>query len=335
MKALVLEGPAAARVTEVPDPGPSGDALLRVERVGVCGTDASIFKGKIKVSYPRVMGHEAVGVVETSGRRGLFPKGTRVIVDPGVACGYCHLCRADRANLCLNGGLLGRDLDGVFAEYLSVPETFLHPLPDSVASNSAPMLQVLGTCVHAQSQFSVLPGDTAVVVGLGVTGFLHLQLLKARGITSIVAVTRSPWKQEMARRWGATEAVEPDLARDAIGQASEGRGAKVVVECAGYESTLSQAIELAGHGGTVSAFGTVTHRDSGLPYYQLYHKELVLLNPRAALPRDYARAIDLVANGSIELEPLVTHSLPLEDAPHALGDLINDPTALKILFEVS
>jgi 2-desacetyl-2-hydroxyethyl bacteriochlorophyllide A dehydrogenase len=335
MKALVLEGPAAARVTEVPDPNPAGAALVRVARVGVCGTDASIFKGKIKVAYPRVMGHEAVGTVEIPGPKRLFPKGTRVVVDPAAACGYCHLCRSDRANLCLNGGLLGRDFDGVFAEYLSVPEIFLHPLPDSVASGEAPLLQVLGTCVHAQSQFAVFPGDTAVVIGLGVTGLLHLQLLKARGITSVVAVTRSPWKQELARRWGATEAVGPDAARDAIGKASEGKGAKVVVECAGYESTLSQAIELAGHGGTVSAFGTVTHRDSGLPYYQLYHKELVVLNPRAALPRDYARAVDLVANGAIELEPLVTHRLPLEDAPNALGNLINDPTALKILFEVS
>jgi 2-desacetyl-2-hydroxyethyl bacteriochlorophyllide A dehydrogenase len=335
MKALVLEGPAAARVKEVPDPSPSGDALVRVERVGVCGTDASIFQGKIAVTYPRIVGHEAVGVIETPGGRGLLGKGARVVVDPGAACGYCHLCRADRANLCVNGGLLGRDLDGVFADYLSVPEKSLHPLPDSVGSGAAPLLQVLGTCVHAQNQFAVFPGDTAVVIGLGVTGFLHVQLLKARGITSIVAVTRSEWKHEMARRWGATKAVGPDLAADAIGEASQGRGAKVVVECAGHESTLRQAIELAGPGGTVSAFGTVTQGDSGLPYYQLYHKELVVLNPRAAVPRDYARAIALVADGAIELEPLVTHRLPLEDAPEALGDLINDPTALKILFEMN
>jgi 2-desacetyl-2-hydroxyethyl bacteriochlorophyllide A dehydrogenase len=335
MKALVLEAAGSANVREVPKPAPDGRAVVRVERVGVCGTDASIFEGKIKVAYPRIMGHEMVGVIETPGPMGLFPAGTRVVVDPGAACGYCHLCRADRANLCLNGGLLGRDLDGVFAEYLAVPETFLHPLPESVAPDDAPVLQVLGTCVHAQTQFSVFPGDTAVVIGLGVTGFLHLQLLKARGLTSIVAVTRSEWKQEMARGWGATEAVGPDAAKEAIAEASQGRGATVVVECAGYESTLSQAIELAGHGGTVSAFGTVTHRDSGLPYYQLYHKELTIFNPRAALPRDYARAVQLVANGSVELAPLVTHRLPIEDAPGALGELINDPTALKILFEVS
>ena len=335
MKALVLEAVGSASVREVRNPDADGRAVVRVERVGVCGTDASIFQGKIKVAYPRIMGHEMVGVIETPGPMGLFPAGTRVVADPGAACGYCHLCRADRANLCLNGGLLGRDLDGVFAEYLAVPETFLHPLPESVAPDEAPVIQVLGTCVHAQTQFSIFPGDTAVVIGLGVTGFLHLQRLRARGITSIVAVTRSEWKQEMARGWGATAAVGPDAASEAVAESSQGKGAAVVVECAGYESTLSQAIELAGHGGTISAFGTVTRRDSGLPYYQLYHKELTIFNPRAALPRDYARAVQLVAQGSVELAPLVTHRLPIEDAPGALGDLINDPSALKILFEVS
>jgi 2-desacetyl-2-hydroxyethyl bacteriochlorophyllide A dehydrogenase len=335
MKALVLEGPASASVREVPDPAGAGRALLRVERVGVCGTDASIFKGKIKVGYPLVMGHEMVGVIETPGEKGLFPGGTRVMVDPTITCGYCHRCRADRANLCLNGGLLGRDLDGVFAEYPAVPENLLHPLPESVSPDDAPLIQVLGTCVHAQTQFPVFPGDTAVVIGLGVTGFLHLQLLRARGLSSVVAVTRSEWKQEIARRWGATEAVGPDDAKEAIVRASWGRGAAVVVECAGYESTLSQAIDLAGYGGTVSAFGTVTQRDSGLPYYQLYHKELTVLNPRAALPRDYARAVDLVAQGAIELAPLVTHRLPLAEASTALGDLITDPSALKIIFEMN
>lgn len=335
MKALVLEAVGSANVREVRNPDADGRAVVRVERVGVCGTDASIFQGKINVAYPRIMGHEMVGVIEAPGPKGLFPAGTRVVADPSAACGYCHLCRADRANLCLNGGLLGRDLDGVFAEYLAVPETFLHPLPESVPPDDAPVIQVLGTCVHAQTQFSIFPGDTAVVIGLGVTGFLHLQLLRARGITSIVAVTRSKWKQEMARGWGATAAVGPEAAAEAVAETSDGKGAAVVVECAGYESTLSQAIELAGYGGTISAFGTVTRRDSGLPYYQLYHKELTIFNPRAALPRDYARAVQLVAQGSVALAPLVTHRLPIEDAPGALGDLINDPSALKILFEVS
>jgi 2-desacetyl-2-hydroxyethyl bacteriochlorophyllide A dehydrogenase len=335
MRALVLDRPGQAEVREVPPPERPGWALVRVDSVGVCGTDGSIFGGKIPVAYPRVMGHEMAGVVEKAGSLGLVPPGTRVVVDPTVTCGYCDLCRADRANLCRNGGLLGRDLDGVFSELVAVPETLLHPLPDSISTDEAPLLQVLGTCVHGQDGTTVLPGDTAVVVGLGVTGLLHVQLLRARGITQVVGVTRSEGKRQLARQLGAARAVSPDQAAAAVDEVSGGRGARLVVESAGYESTFSQAIHLAGAGGTVVFFGTATGGGEGLPYYQLYHKELTLLNPRAALPRDYARAVELAGAGAVQLAPLVTHRLPLTDAPTALPSLVADPAALKVIFEVN
>ncbi|HSL26106.1 MAG TPA: alcohol dehydrogenase catalytic domain-containing protein [Acidimicrobiia bacterium] len=334
MKALVLNAPGEAELTTVPDPDPGPRALIQVERVGVCGTDASIFRGKIPVPYPLIMGHEASGVVRQPGSRGLVTAGTRVLLDPSISCGYCDLCRADRPNLCRNGGLLGRDLDGVFAGLLAVDETLLHPVPAAVSPEDAPLLQVLGTCVHAQTGFGVFPGQVAVVVGLGVTGLLHLQLLRSRGVRSIVAVTRSEWKQELATRLGATVAVGPEQAAETVADLSEGRGADISIECAGYEATLAQAIELTGAGGTLTLFGTLTGGGAGLPYYQLYHKELTLLNPRAALPRDYARAVALAASGTIELAPLVTHRLTLAEAPGTLAGLISDPATLKILFEI-
>ncbi|HKX75064.1 MAG TPA: alcohol dehydrogenase catalytic domain-containing protein [Acidimicrobiia bacterium] len=335
MRALVLDRPGQAEVRQVPSPDREGWAVIRVDRVGVCGTDGSIFKGKIPVTYPRVMGHEMAGVVERAGRLGLVEVGTRVVVDPTVTCGYCDMCRDDRANLCRNGGLLGRDLDGVFSELVAVPETLLHPLPDNISTEDAPLLQVLGTCVHGQAATKVLPGDTAVVVGLGVTGLLHLQLLRARGLTQVVGVTRSEGKRELARRLGALEAVHPDEAAAVVDEVSGGRGARLVVESAGYEATFSQAIRLAGAGGTVVFFGTATGGGEGLPYYDLYHKELTLLNPRAALPRDYARAVQLAASGAVQLSPLITHRLPLDKAPTALPQLVADPAALKVIFEVN
>lgn len=334
MKALVLDRPHNAEMRHVPDPEPMAGALVRVERVGVCGTDASIFRGKIAVSYPRVMGHEMVGTVEEPGPLGLFRQGTRVMVDPSVTCGYCPPCRADRPNLCIRGGLLGRDLDGVFSELLAISETQIHRVPDSVEPGAGPLLQVLGTCVHAQDAAAVFPGQVAAVVGLGVSGLLHLQLLVARGIDRIVAVTRSEWKKNLAMQLGAATVVSPEDAVTAVREVSDGLGADLVIECAGHEATLSQSIDVAAPGATVIAFGTLTGGGAGLPYYQLYHKELTLRNPRAALPRDYARAVDLAATGSIKLTPLVTHRLSLEEAPRALGTLIDDPSTLKIVFEL-
>jgi L-iditol 2-dehydrogenase len=229
---------------------------------------------------------------------------------------------------------LGRDLDGVFSELLAISETQIHRVPDSVEPGAGPLLQVLGTCVHAQDAAAVFPGQVAAVVGLGVSGLLHLQLLVARGVDRIVAVTRSEWKKNLAMQLGAATVVSPEDAVTAVREMSDGLGADLVIECAGHEATLSQSIDVAAPGATVIAFGTLTGGGAGLPYYQLYHKELTLRNPRAALPRDYARAVDLAATGSIKLTPLVTHRLSLEEAPKALGTLIDDPSTLKIVFEL-
>jgi 2-desacetyl-2-hydroxyethyl bacteriochlorophyllide A dehydrogenase len=335
MRALLLETPGNAVLKEVPEPELGEGALVSVKRVGVCGTDLSIFRGKIRVSVPRIMGHEAVGVVERPGRLGLFPPGTRVVVDPTVTCGHCDMCRADHSNLCRNGGLMGREVEGVFAERLAIDETLLHAIPDQLSLEAAPLLQVLATCVHAQSKLPVFPGDTGVVIGLGVTGSLHLQLLAARGLSSIVVVTRSEWKQRMATGWGATHVVGPEQAAEAVVEASGGRGANVVIESAGYESTLRQAIELAAPGGTVLVFGTITGGQAGLPYYQLYAKELTLLNPRAALPRDFPRAIELVASRAVSFDSLVTHRFSLDEGPVAMAALAEDTKALKMILEVS
>ena len=335
MRALLLQSPGSAVLKEVPEPEVGDRALVTVRRVGVCGTDLSIFRGKIRVSTPRIMGHEVVGVVERPGRLGLFPPGTRVVVDPTLTCGYCDMCRADHSNLCRNGGLMGREVDGVFADRLAVDESLLHAVPDQVTMEAGPLLQVLATCVHAQSRLPVVPGDTAVVIGLGVTGSLHLQMLAARGIRSIVVVTRSEWKQQMATGWGATHVAGPAQAAAAVMEASGGKGAAVVIESAGYESTLSQAIELAAPGGTIVLFGTITGGQTGLPYYLLYEKELTLLNPRAALPRDFPRAIQLVAAGAVAIDSLVTHRFSLADGPAAMVALAGDPKAMKMILEVS
>jgi threonine dehydrogenase-like Zn-dependent dehydrogenase len=114
-----------------------------------------------------------------------------VLVNPAVLCGHCGLCRPDLPQLCPAGGLLGRDAGGVFADLVAVDEGCLHSRPAGLPSDGAALLQVLSTCVHAQSPLTVRPEDSAVVVGLGIAGLLHIQLLRDRGVPVIVGVTRS------------------------------------------------------------------------------------------------------------------------------------------------
>jgi 2-desacetyl-2-hydroxyethyl bacteriochlorophyllide A dehydrogenase len=320
-------------LTDVPEPDAGGLILVRTTTVGICGTDVKIWTGAIPVEYPRVMGHEMIGeVVEAPDGSGLEP-GDRVLVDPASACGYCDLCRKGRPNLCRNAGLMGREIDGVFTEFVAVPLPRVIPVDERISVKASGMLQVLGTCVHAQRTIDVFPGQTAAVIGLGVSGQLMCQLLRARG-ARVIGITRSEWKRDLAMQLGAHAVAAPDAAADVIGAMTEGRGPDVVVEAAGTESTLSQAIELVGIGGEVLVFGTLTGGSNGLPYYDLYFKELNLYNPRAAVPGDYADAVAMAASGLLNLEPIVTHELTLDDAARAF-ELVHDPDSLKVLMHVS
>jgi threonine dehydrogenase-like Zn-dependent dehydrogenase len=334
MHAAVVDRPGQVCVQEIAPPEPHGHALVQVAQAGVCGTDLKIVSGQMPAALPRVLGHEMTGRVVSPGPRGLVPAGALVLVNPAVFCGHCDLCQRDRPQLCRAGALLGRDLDGVFAELVAVDETSLHPIPDGLPADATALLQVLSTCVHAQSGMVTSPGDTAVVVGLGVCGLLHLQLLRDRGVQSIVAVTRSAWKQDLARAFGASVTVTPEEAPEAVAAATGGRGADLAVECAGTQQSLVQAMDLAGAGATVLVFGTTTPSADGMPTYQWYFKELTIRNTRAARPRDCDLAIQLCAEGRLDLAPLVTARFPLAETEQALAACA-DPAQLKVVLDVA
>lgn len=146
MKAMVLEAPNSLALRDVDRPViGEGEVLVRVTNTGICGTDQSIFYGGIPVDYPRIMGHEAVGeIVEGEGPDGIG-RGARIIMDPVIYCGRCYQCRAGQSNLCPNGGLVGRDSDGGFADFVTVPAGNVHALPEEIVDREAPLIQVLTT----------------------------------------------------------------------------------------------------------------------------------------------------------------------------------------------
>jgi|FLYL01.1.fsa_nt_gi 2-desacetyl-2-hydroxyethyl bacteriochlorophyllide A dehydrogenase len=332
MRALVSTKPGSVEFAELPDPVPGPEEVVVAPRtLGICGTDVKVLKGAIPARRPLVVGHEAVGVVVESGPETTLPPGTRVLIDPASSCGRCDLCRRGKPHLCRNAGLMGREIDGVWAERVVVPEHRLVVIPDDVSPVAAGVLQVLGTVVHAQRQVDVFPGQTAVVIGLGVSGQLMVQLLALRGVR-VLGITRSAWKRELAERLGAEATSSPDRAADLVADATSGRGPELVVEAAGTEQTLAQAIDLAGVGGQVLVFGTLGSGGEGLPYYQLYFKELTVHNPRAALIHDYESGVSLA--GRLQLEPIVTHRIPFDRAPEAF-DLVEEPSSLKVLLEVT
>lgn len=334
LRAMLLEGAEriALRRVEAPRPAP-GHTPIAVRTVGICGTDLSIFHGAIPVSYPRILGHEIVGLVGAGGEGP--PAGTRVLVDPSVSCGSCRLCREGRSNLCTAGWLLGRDRDGGLGETMVVPSTNLHVVPETVSDHAAPSIQMLSTCLHGQAMCGVGTADPVAVVGLGVTGLMHVQLAASVGASPIVGITRSADKRDLAETMGATHTVDADDPdAEAIAREITGGGAAVAIECAGKVATLARAVRVARPGARILAYGTITEGEGEFPYYDLYYKELTIVSPRAATRDDVAAAVDAAAGGAVDLEPLVTDRVPLERTGDALA-AGGGPHALKIVIDVS
>jgi len=334
MRAMVLTAPGELVRDDVARPSlESGQVLIRVTHSGICGTDYKIFNGSIPVRYPRVMGHEMAGQVADVGSSGLRP-GARVIVDPQLYCGACFHCRIGQTHLCRNGVLVGRDRDGGFAEYVTAPPSHVFPLPDAVEARVAPIIQVLTTCLHAQRQIDIFPGESVVVLGLGVTGQLHVQLARARGAT-VIGVTRSADKRALAETLGADLTIAGGAgALERVREATDGRGADVIIETTGVVPSLSAAIDMARSGGRLLLFGIITAKEGALPFYDLYFKELALINARVAKSEDYPAAIALVQRGQVRLEPLVSNVMPLEELKAAIGLLGTDSAGrMKIILE--
>ena len=336
MKAVVLRRPGELAVADIDSPRlPPDSVLVRVSRTGVCGTDLKIFTGAMPAACPLVMGHEIAGhVVEGNGAAGLHA-GTRVLVDPVLYCGTCLHCRAGHTNLCSAGRVIGRETDGGFAELVAVPQTHVHQLPASVESETAPIIQVLTTCLHAQRRANVSDGQSVAVIGLGVSGQLHVQLARARGARQVVGTARSGWKRGLAEQLGADlTAPSGKTGIEAVLRATDGHGADVVIESAGHISALADAIAMVRPGGTVVLFGIYTETEGALPFYQLYYKEPTIVSARAATADDFPEAIDLVARGAVKLGPLVTQVFPFVRLREALAMLEGDVDGrMKIVLE--
>ena len=317
MRAAVLQAPRRLELLTRPTPvARRGEAVVRIAATAVCHTDLEIYTGRHPgVRLPVVMGHEATGVVEAVGDGvARVQPGQAVLLNPIIACGACDSCARGHGNLCRNAGLFGREMDGSLAEHVVLPESYLYPLPAHVPLAAATVIETLATVRHAQDRARIAPDESVVVLGQGVAGLLHTQLAKLAGACPVVAVSRSPWKLELARRRHADRVVNSahEDAVAAVREATAGRGADVVVDAAGDPALIAPAIEMLAPGGRLLVYG-ISHRPvPDFTTFALYFKELTLYGSRALTPGDFAPAIELVASGAVDVDGFITASYPLE-----------------------
>jgi L-iditol 2-dehydrogenase len=336
MKAIVLDGPAALALSDVPEPRPGpGEALVRVERIGLCGTDVKLFTGAIPIDYPRVLGHEIVGRIVEAPADTVLRTGDRVVLDPNTSCGVCFHCRVGQEHLCPGGQLIGRDRDGGLAELVVAPAGNCHLLPPEIADNVGPVIQVFATVIHAHRRVEIFPGQAVAVIGLGVTGQLHVQMARLRGAHPVIGITRSATKRSLAEELGADITLPADgNAAAALREATEGRGADLVIEAVGSPASVALAVDLARIGGTLLGFGIGTGHADQVRLYELYFKELAWISSRATKGEDFAAGIDYARRGVVRLDPLVSRTVPFEDTPVALREFAEAGNVMKLVVAV-
>ena len=317
MLAAPVVGPRKIQLKEVENPscGPRF-ILVGVKATGICGSDLKFYRTNEDVTVPRILGHEISGVVADKGEEVTrFDIGDRVVVNPMYSCGMCQLCYEGRDSICPAGGLMGRDVDGGFAEYMAVDEQYAFKLPDSLPYAEATQIQTLTTVYHGQKRLQIEPGKSALVIGLGATGFLHAQLAKASGATPLVVLDPFPWKLELAKELGADVAIRTS-AKNVIAQirdATRGYGPDAVIEAVGIPSTVALSVEAVAPGGKVLLFGNSHDPLSGFDSFTIYFKEINLIGTRASNKGDWQPVINLVESGKITLKPLITHQLAFQD----------------------
>jgi (R,R)-butanediol dehydrogenase/meso-butanediol dehydrogenase/diacetyl reductase len=274
------------------------------------------------------MGHEATGVVEAVGAEaGRVRVGERVLIDPIIVCGDCDSCSRGLGHLCRRAGLFGRELDGSLVEHVALPERYLHGLPDTLPADAATLIETLATVRHGQERAGVAAGDAVIVFGQGASGLLHTQLAKVAGAGTVIGVSRSPWKLELARRMRADHALDgsrPDLV-PAILDLTGGRGADLVIDTSGDPAVLGPAVDALRPGGRVLLYA-ISHRPLGaFSAFPVYFKELTIYGSRALTPGDIEASIRLVTSGSIDLDGFITRRYPLAAVAAAFEDYEREP----------
>lgn len=320
MLAAVLVGPRQIEIKDVANYRlGSRSLLIAVKATAICGSDLHFYQTPEKyLTLPRIPGHEISGVIADKGKEVTkFAIGERVVPVAEVGhCGKCQPCHEGKEYLCLvGGGLRGRDVEGGFAEYVLADESEAFKLPDSIPDAESTQIQTLTTVYHGFKRLQIEAGKSALIVGLGATGLLHVQLAKLAGATPVVVTSRSQWKLDLAKKLGADIAIQASD-KDALAQiknATKGQGPDAVIEAVGSSSTVALSIEAAACGGKVLLFGNSHDPFTGFDPYQIYFKEINLIGSRSSDKVDWQPVINLVESGRVTLKPIVTHRLPFKD----------------------
>jgi 2-desacetyl-2-hydroxyethyl bacteriochlorophyllide A dehydrogenase len=317
VKAVVIEEPNRMAVSRIEDPTPAaGEAVIKVEACGICGTDIHVLRGEFAPTrYPIVPGHEFCGeVVAVAADVRNLKAGDFVAVDPSLFCGKCRQCRAGRFNLCENWNAIGvGSANGASAEFVAVPAANAFKLPSEMPRHWGALVEPLSCAVHGLDMVNVEVADNYLIYGAGTMGLLLAQLAKHAGAAQLDMVERNPKRHALAKRLAADRiAVSAD-------ELDRPQGWDVVIDATGVVPAIEDGLKRVARGGTFLMFG-VANADATATFspFRVYNDEIKIVGSMAVL-HSFERALSLLAKGGvIDCEAMITNRFQLDDYSSAI-----------------
>jgi 2-desacetyl-2-hydroxyethyl bacteriochlorophyllide A dehydrogenase len=325
MKAIVCERPHQLEVEERPLPARApGDVLIRISRIGLCGTDYHIFAGNQPfLSYPRVMGHELAGRVAEAEPDSGLAEGDLVTINPYLACGSCIACRKGKPNCCVSIRVLGVHTDGGMCEYLSVPRGAVIGA-GSLSEDQAAMVEFLSVGAHAVRRGETASGDRVLVVGAGPIGIAVALFARLKG-AEVTLVDTDAQRLDYARSAiGLDRALLVDEGIEAaLAALTDGEFFDLVFDATGNSRAMEKGFSYVAHGGTY-VLVSIVKQEISFSDPEFHKREMRLVGSRNATNEDFQAVIKAIESGNIPTAAMKTHSFPLSEAPVRIPELISD-----------
>jgi 2-desacetyl-2-hydroxyethyl bacteriochlorophyllide A dehydrogenase len=322
MRQIILRNPGEFVKREVPVPTISpGEALVRIRKVGVCGSDFHAFTGSHPIyTYPRVLGHELAGeIVEVSANDFDIRTGDCCAIEPYISCGHCQPCKAGRTNCCERLRVIGIHLDGGMQEFLPVPLSLLYK-SKKLSLEELALVETLGIGAHAVSRSKIGQGQSALVVGAGPIGLAVAEFGRAAG-ADVCVVEKSQWRRDFAFSLGIKTLAEPDeLLCD------------VVFDATGSAASMSQSLSYVGPGGSLVFVG-LTKEPVMLNDSQLHTREVTIYASRNSHGQ-FRRIIRMLEERQIKTIPWITDRMTLAQVPSEFKELSRRPTLIKAIVDI-
>jgi 2-desacetyl-2-hydroxyethyl bacteriochlorophyllide A dehydrogenase len=319
MKAIVCRQPGGLAVEDRPDPVPApGELLVRIRRVGICGTDYHIYEGLHPyLEYPRVMGHElAASVVEAPGGHRLRP-GQAVVVNPYLTCGACAACRRGRPNCCMRIAVLGVHRDGGMCDYLCIPDSNLYPA-GVLSLDAAAAVEFLAIGAHAVRRAGIVPGTRTLVAGAGPIGLGAAIFARIAG-APVTLLDHDAQRLALAGPIAAAETtiLADSTAAQAIADITQGDGFEVVIDATGNRLSMERGFDHVAHGG-IYVLISVVREHIAFSDPEFHKREMTLMGSRNAGHDDFRHVMASIIAGKVPIAKLMTHRTSLAGAVHDL-----------------